>query len=132
MGRPADARKYSCAPPSKSRNTSPYQRDDAERPGICRGPRRSPPRGLNRGTLFLVAIRLHPAGLLGHRLLLLEDEPARRGVDDDGVAVDEIALEHAEREGIEHPPLNCPLQRPRAVTRIVPLVQELFLCGLSE
>src|SRR5262245_816063 len=59
MGRPADARKYICAPPSKRRNASPYQRDDAERPGIWRGPRRSPPRGLNRGTLFLVAIRLH-------------------------------------------------------------------------
>src|SRR5262245_24134560 len=120
MGRPADARKYSCAPPSKSRNASPYQRDDAERPGICRGPRRSPPRGLNRGTLFLVvAIPHHPSRLrsrdrfrasarlahltylttqptwplLGHCLLLLEDEAARRGVDDDGVAVDEIAFE---------------------------------------
>ena len=49
------------------------------------------------------------------RHLLFERQPVRPGVDDDGVAFAEPPLEHPQRQRIEHPALNRPLERPRAV-----------------
>ena len=46
---------------------------------------------------------------------------------DDRVAFAELAFEHAQRQRIEHAALNRPLQRPRAVGRVVAFAHELFL-----
>src|SRR5258705_10610202 len=59
MDRPPGVRKYICATPSSRGSASPYHKDDEGRAEGCRGPRRSPPRGLNPGTPFLEAIHPH-------------------------------------------------------------------------
>src|SRR3954469_16311715 len=53
-------------------------------------------------------------------------------VDHHRVAFEEVALEHPERERIEHQPLNRALERPRAVDRIVSFTRELFLGRFGE
>ena len=42
-----------------------------------------------------------------------------------GVAFAEVALEHAQGERIEHPPLDGPLERTRAVTRSTQVLDRL-------
>src|SRR6266446_5255372 len=79
--------KYSCAKPSTSRNASPYHSDDPGRWTVGRWPRRSPPRGLNRGVGLGPAI----SSLCSYRFLFFELEPVRRTIHDNGVAFAEIA-----------------------------------------
>src|SRR6201996_955228 len=54
----------------------------------------------------------------------LEDEGAVGGVDADGVALDELALEDLQRQFVDQLLLDHPLQRPRAVDRVVAEVAE--------
>ena len=53
-------------------------------------------------------------------------------VDDDRVALGELALEHAQRQRVEHPPLDRPLQRPRAIGRIIPFLHEEVLRRVGQ
>src|ERR1700730_18083770 len=60
-------------------------------------------------------------------LPFLEGERVRAGADDDGIALQELSLEDAHRQRVEHPPLDRALEGPRAVRRIVPFTDELLL-----
>src|SRR5437667_6733118 len=120
--------KYSCAKPSTSRNASPYHSDDPGRWTVGRWPRRSPPRGLNRGVGLGEAI----SSLCSYRFLFFELEPVRRTIHDNGVAFAEIAFEDTKRQRIQHTLLNRALEWARAVRGVVTLADEVFLRAVGQ
>ncbi len=58
--------------------------------------------------------------------------PAPFRVDVHGIAFAEPALEHRERQRVEQAPLQRPLERPGAVDRIVPLIDQQIARAASE
>ena len=121
--RSAGRRRGSTSAPGRAAAASarPYhseRRRDARR---CVGRARSPPRGLNRGDRIWSRHASDRHYALAPICSLFERQAVRAGVDDDRVAFAEVALEHPQRQRIEHPPLNGALERPRAVGRIVAL-----------
>src|ERR1044071_2127737 len=99
--------KYSCAMPRRSRNASPYHSDEPGRCTAGRWPRRSPLRGLKRGVGFGDAMSYRAALILRpYRLSFFEPQPVGSTVDHHRIAFAELALEHAERERVEHTFLN--------------------------
>src|SRR5207302_6503390 len=64
--------------------------------------------------------------------LLVEHESAVAAVHADRVAFAEIAFEHPQRERIEDAALNRPLERTRAVDRIIALMYEELPGGIGQ
>src|SRR5690242_9082220 len=62
----------------------------------------------------------------------LEHELAVLGVDADGVAVLEVALEEPQRQGVLEQALDRPLERPRAVRRVPAGIREHRLGLVAE
>src|SRR6188768_1604752 len=120
---PAGTNQYIWASPRMSRSASPYQSDIPGRPPIWRGPRRSPPRGLNRGVGLLDGMFL--TSLCLHRLLLFEPQSAGAGVDDHRVAFAESPFEHLQGQRIEHAALNRPLEWTGAIRGVVALGHQI-------
>ena len=48
------------------------------------------------------------------------------------VALAELALQHAHRQRVEHPALDGPLQRPRAIRRVVALCDQHVLRPVGQ
>src|SRR5215813_14172993 len=102
-----------CARKSSSRKPSTYH--TAPPAGVRGALRRSPER------------RLDSSLVDNGRLVLRERQLAGPRVDAHGVALAEFALEHLDRQRIEHSALDRPLQRARAVGRIIALFDDEIL-----
>src|SRR5947207_53088 len=124
--------KYACPMPSTSSSARPYHNGDEGREVSRLAPRRSPPRGFGGAGLeeAIATNRLRVS--CAHRFLLREGQRVRTPIDHDRVALEEVALEHPERQRVEHPALDRPLQRPRAVGWIIPFAHQLFLGAFGE
>src|SRR6188474_3447193 len=61
-----------------------------------------------------------------------EFELAAWGIDADDVPLVEFSLEHPHRQGVEHPALDRPLQRPRPVHRVIALGDQEILGPIAE
>src|SRR5215216_627984 len=74
------------------------------------------------------------AGLDRDRLALpgVEGELVHVRIDDDGVALLKLALEHLERQRVQHAALDRALERAGAVDRVVALLDEQVLGGVGE
>src|SRR5258708_4052115 len=97
-------------------------------PGAVRGPvRRSVARrflagGFEESTMFYKRNLRWDCGL--H---LVENELPGLHVDEHGVSLAEVPLQHADRERIQDAPLDRPLERPRAIRRVVSLLEQEIL-----
>src|SRR6185369_9334739 len=120
IARPPGVMKYICTSPSTISSARPYQSDDAARGGRPRGvPRRTP-----RGFGFCDVVGMC---LCSHGLPLRERQRIGARVDDDRIALEEVAFEDPQRQWIEDATLDRALERPGAVCLIVAVAHELLL-----
>src|ERR671912_332173 len=71
-------------------------------------------------------------GLGNRNLVFSEREAVGTRVHDDAISFAEFALQHAYRQLVQHALLDRPLQRTRAIHRIIPFLNEEFLRGVCQ
>src|SRR5262245_2950984 len=136
IGSPAVDRNHVCRSASSRRAPSTYQIGP---PGRAAGPnaRRSPgrrSRGFNPGgvlTFGTVSSTL-PLHSRSYRRSFRELEPIVTRIDHDVVALPELTLQHTQCQGVEHLTLDRAFERPRAVSQVVALGDEVTFRGFGQ